>query len=162
MSSIKNLKPQFGKFKQGYYKLENPFKYLGDPNKIIFRSSWEYKLMRYCDLTKKVLEWSSEPIAIKYISPLDNKQHNYFIDFYLKVGLDDKTEIKYLVEVKPIKDYLNRPLLEGKKTPKKLKVYEEQLKTYLVNNAKFNYAVRYAESIGMKFIILNDNNLKNL
>jgi hypothetical protein len=162
MSNIKNLTPKFGKFKQGYYKVENPHKYIGDLSKVIFRSSWEYKFMRYCDLTEKVISWSSEPVAIKYISPLDNRQHNYYIDFYTKIKLNESEVIEYLVEVKPIKDYRSKPLLEGKRTPKKLQVYENELKTYLINNVKFETAQRFAESNNMKFIILNETNIKNL
>lgn len=162
MSSIKNLSPKFGKFKQGYYQVENPSKYIGDLSKVIFRSSWEYKFMRYCDLTEKVIKWSSEPIAIKYISPLDNKPHNYYIDFYMNVKLNESESVEYLVEVKPTKDYMTKPILEGKRTTKKLQVYENQLKTYLINNVKFETAQRFAEARNMKFIILNETNLKNL
>jgi hypothetical protein len=160
--SIKNLKPQFGKYKQGYYQLENPVKYLGDLNKVIFRSSWEYKVMRYCDLSPHIKEWSSEPIGIKYISPIDNKDHRYYIYFYINVTKPNGESIKYLAEVKPTKDYLNKPVLEGRKTPKKLSRYVEEMKTYIINNAKFHSAEIYAKGLGMVFITINENNIKQL
>lgn len=157
--SIKSLKPKFGKFKQGYYKIQNVSKYNGDPTKVIFRSSWERKLMIYCDLTSSVLEWSSEPIYIQYISPLDNKPHKYYIDFYV-VERDEQGNLhKYLVEVKPIKDYRDRPVLEGKRTLKKEAKYIDAMKVWLVNNAKFKYADAYAKSIGCEFIIVNEHSL---
>jgi hypothetical protein len=84
MSEIKSVKPTARSgFRQGYYTLSNPDKYVGDPTKIIYRSSWEYRFCRYCDLTESVIKWSSEPYPIKYISPFDNKEHNYYIDFYM-------------------------------------------------------------------------------
>ncbi|MFM2010951.1 MAG: hypothetical protein RLZZ479_1342, partial [Bacteroidota bacterium] len=40
--SIKNNKPsKKSTYRQGYYVLNNPDKYIGDPTKIIYRSSWE-------------------------------------------------------------------------------------------------------------------------
>jgi hypothetical protein len=160
--SIKNLKPQFGKFKQGYYKLENPTKYLGDQTKVIFRSSWEFKIMKYCDLSPHINEWSSEPIGIKYVSPLDNKEHRYYVDFYIRVVKPNGESVKYLAEVKPTKDYLNKPVMEGRKTPKRMSRYVEEMKTYIVNNAKFHSAEKYANSLGMVFIKINENNIKQL
>ena len=45
---------------KGIYKPENPKKYLGDPNKIVYRSLWERKMFRYCDTNAKVLKWASK------------------------------------------------------------------------------------------------------
>ena len=47
--------------------------------------------MVYCDKNENVLEWSSEEIALPYKSPLDNRIHRYFPDFYIR----SKKEIKY-------------------------------------------------------------------
>lgn len=156
---IKDLKPRFGKFKQGYFSPKNPQKYLGDLSKVIFRSSWEYKFMNYCDLSPSVLEWSSEPLAIPYISPIDGKKHKYYVDFYCLIN-DGKETKKYIVEVKPVSQYLKQPIFEGKKTPKKLERYKEEMKTYLVNNAKFLYATEFAKSNGMEFKIITERDLK--
>ena len=30
------------KYKQGYYKVQNKEKYIGNPNLVIYRSSWEF------------------------------------------------------------------------------------------------------------------------
>ena len=43
---------------KGIYKPENPKKYLGDPNKIVYRSLRERKMFRYCDTNLKVLKWA--------------------------------------------------------------------------------------------------------
>ena len=37
------------KYHQGTYKVKDPNKYVGDPNNIVFRSSWELKFMNWCD-----------------------------------------------------------------------------------------------------------------
>ena len=70
---------------RGKYKPRCPYKYKGDPTKIIYRSLWELKFMRYCDSNMNILEWGSEEIALPYRSPVDNKVHRYFPDFYIKV-----------------------------------------------------------------------------
>lgn len=158
MADIKNLKPKFGRFKQGYYKPKNPSKYLGDLSNIIFRSSWEYKFMCYCDLSSSVLQWSSEPVSIPYTSPIDGKKHKYFVDFYCEI-FDGVKNQKYLVEVKPVAQYLKQPIFEGKKTPKKLERYKQEMTTYIVNNAKFSYATQYAKNIGMEFKIITEKEL---
>ena len=55
-----------GRFKPKEYK-----KYKGDPTKVVYRSMWELRFMKYCDSNPSILEWSSEEIVIPYRS-LDN------------------------------------------------------------------------------------------
>jgi hypothetical protein len=105
------------------------------------------------------LKWSSEPVAIPYVSPLDEpgriKPRNYYVDFYMRVKKGDET-IDYLAEVKPSKS-LQKPILEGvKHTTQKLKNYNYALQTWIVNRAKFSAAKQYAEKIGYKFILVTD------
>jgi hypothetical protein len=154
--SIKNNKPsKKSTYRQGYYVLNNPDKYIGDPTKIIYRSSWEYRFCKYCDDSENIIKWSSEPLGIKYISPIDNKEHTYYIDFYAKVKKGDKEE-DYLVEVKP-EASLAKPVMEsGSQTIKRLKNYNYSLQTWITNRAKFQYAKKYAESVGYKFVIVTE------
>jgi hypothetical protein len=155
MSNIKSTKPTSKSgFRQGYYVLNNPEKYVGDPTKIIYRSSWEYRFCKYCDDSSNVLKWSSEPYPIKYISPVDHKQHDYYIDFYMRLKKDD-IEVDYLVEVKP-EGSLKKPVFEGIQTMQKLKNFNYAAKTFLVNTAKFASAKQHAESIGYKFVIVTE------
>jgi hypothetical protein len=157
MSGIKSNKPtNKSKFRQGYYKLENPAKYVGDPSKIIYRSSWEYRFCRYCDLTESVENWSSEPIGIKYIHPIDGKEHTYYVDFYMKV-IEDNKSVQYLAEVKP-KASLEQPVLEGKKiSTKKLQSYNYELRTWLINRSKFAAAKIFANNRDMKFVVVTED-----
>lgn len=143
-------------YRQGYYQLSNPAKYIGDPTKIIYRSSWEHRFCRYCDLTPDVTKWSSEPVGIKYISPLDNRQHVYYVDFYMRTEKDGAVK-EYLAEVKP-KASLEKPVLEGSKhTTKKLENYNYALKTWLTNRAKFAAAKIFAAHNGHEFIVVTED-----
>ena len=69
----------------GLYKPLYPKKYRGNPSRIVYRSLWEKKYMKYCDHTPSILEWGSEEIIIPYRSPIDNRVHRYYPDFYIKV-----------------------------------------------------------------------------
>lgn len=153
---IKDNKPSNSRgFKQGYYKLNNPEKYIGDPNKIIYRSSWEYRFCKYCDDGENVLKWSSEPICIKYINPIDNKEHNYYVDFYARIQ-KGKDEVDYIIEVKP-EASLEKPIMEsGSQTIKRLKNYNYALQTWIVNRAKFQAAKKHAELNGYKFVVVTE------
>ena len=54
--------------------------------------------MVYCDLNENILEWGSEEIAIPYRSPIDNKVHRYFPDFYVKLKKPKRQTKGYLYE----------------------------------------------------------------
>ena len=86
---------------KGKFKTKNPAKYKGDITNIVYRSLWELRFMKWCDLNSSVLEWGSETIIVPYISPLDRKVHRYFVDFYIKVKNKNGEIQKYLVEIKP-------------------------------------------------------------
>ena len=45
--------------------------------------------------------WDSESIHIPYISPKDNRWHNYYPDFYIKYIDKHDQIIKALIEIKP-------------------------------------------------------------
>jgi len=64
------------KYHQGIFNPKNPNKYKGNPNNIVYRSSWELKFMRYCDLNEKILEWGSEEFFIPYLDPTTNKVYS--------------------------------------------------------------------------------------
>ena len=70
---------------KGKFRPSNPNKYKGDPTKVIYRSLWELKFMRWCDGNVNILKWSSEEVVIPYKSPIDNRYHRYFPDFYVKM-----------------------------------------------------------------------------
>ena len=88
---------------KGKYYPSFPRKYKGDPTNIVYRSLWERKFMVYCDKNQNILEWASEEIAIPYRSPIDNRVHRYFPDFYMKVKETNGKIKNYVIEVKPAK-----------------------------------------------------------
>ena len=107
---IKDLVPRKNSpYQQGYYKLLNPLKYIGDPTKIIFRSSYERRFAIYCDTHERILSWSSEPLEIPYLNPVDGIVKPYNVDFYVKVNTGDEKPKEYIVEVKPLRQ-LKQPI----------------------------------------------------
>ena len=88
---------------KGLYKPKFPEKYKGNPCNIVFRSSWEYKLMKYFDLSGNIVQWQSEELWIPYRSPIDRKVHRYFPDFLICVVDKNGNKTTKIIEVKPKK-----------------------------------------------------------
>lgn len=139
---------------KGSYRVENPKKYKGNINDVIYRSSWELKFMKWCDVNPNIIEWGSEIIVIPYKSPVDNKIHRYFVDFYIKVQEKDGIEKKYLIEIKPEK-FTKPPAIPEKKT----KRFIEEVFTYGINQSKWKTASQFCEDRGMKFLVLTEKDL---
>lgn len=130
-----------------------PEKYKGDPTTIIMRSSWETRFATWCDRTSSVIHWKSEETIIPYRSPIDNRLHRYFVDFQIQVRDKDGVLNTYLVEIKPF-NQTKPPLFSGRRTR-----YLTEAKTYVINQAKWEAAHRWAEDRGWKFIVLTENEL---
>lgn len=143
-------------YKQGFFKPQNPKKYMGDPTNIVYRSGWEKRVMEWADTQPGVVRWSSEEIVIPYKSPVDNKYHRYFVDFYVEtVGRDGQTR-KLLLEVKP-----KAQTLEPKKQSRKTKRYITEVVTYGVNQAKWKAADEYCKDKGWEFMLITEEQLFN-
>ena len=140
---------------KGKYYPSYPRKYKGDPTNIIYRSLWERKFMVYCDKNEKILEWGSEEIALPYRSPVDNRVHRYFPDFYMKVRETNGKIQSYLVEVKP-KRQVDGPKPQKRKT----KAYVTEVMTYATNTAKWEAAEEYCRDRLWKFKIITERELK--
>lgn len=139
---------------KGRYKVANPSKYIGDTREVIYRSTWELKFMKYCDHNNSVLEWGSEEIVIPYISPIDNRMHRYFVDFFIKVKQQDGQIKKYLIEIKPSK-FVAPP----EKPKRKTQHYINEVFTWGVNQAKWKSAREYCKTKGWQFEILTEKEL---
>ena len=139
---------------KGKYQPSFPRKYKGDPTNIIFRSLWERKFMVYCDKNANVLEWASEEIAIPYVSPVDQRSHRYFPDFYMKVKETDGAIKKYVIEVKPAKQ--TKP---PKKRKKVTQSYLYECKTYATNQAKWKAADEWCKDKRVEFKIVTEKEL---
>ncbi len=159
-TDIKNLKPKYGKFKQGYYTPLYPEKYKTNKNQIIWRSSWELKLMKWLDLTPDVIEWASEPMSIKYFYIVDQKTHNYFPDFYFAFKKANGQVVKYIVEVKP-KNQLVKPQEPKRKTPNTIKNYNYLMECFLKNSCKRSAAKKWCDDNGYKFVYITEESNLN-
>jgi hypothetical protein len=139
---------------KGKYQLKNPSKYRGNPTLVIYRSLWERSYMKKLDLNENILEWSSEEIALPYKSPLDDRIHKYYPDFYVKERLSDGTIKKYIIEIKPKKQ-----TLEPKVPKRKTKGYLYEVMEYAKNQSKWNSAREYCKDHGYEFKILTEDDL---
>lgn len=165
------------------YVPENLSKVVG--GNIIFRSSWEYKLCRWCDLNPNVARWGCECVSVKYrdrggvkldecrkygLDPNDPAQwpvKNYYIDFYIEFGGNNwngnPEDLKtYLVEVKPYKETKSPdPVASTAKLADKKRFNNAALK-YLQNTSKWEAANEYAKVHGVTFEVWTEHTLKKL
>lgn len=145
----------------GRYHLENPQKYIGNPENVVYRSLWERRVMYYLDTNVNVLNWASEEIFIPYISPKDGHTHRYFPDFFVKAKKKDGNVTEMLWEVKP--DKQTRPpskVKDGKrKSPKRRHRYIVEAVTYGINLAKWEAAKKFCAEHGWEFRVLTEKDL---
>ena len=110
--------------------------------------------MVYCDKNENILEWGSEEIALPYRSPVDNRVHRYFPDFYIKVKENNGKIKKMIVEIKPLKQ-----CIEPKVQKKKTKGYIFEVVEYAKNQAKWAAAKEWCLDRGYEFKVLTENEL---
>jgi len=138
---------------KGKFTPQNPQKYAGDATNIIWRSTWERKVMDWLDQSESVVYWSSEELAIKYFNPVDNKIHRYFPDFIVKVKKKNGTVMTHVVEVKP--EYQTKQPVRKRQTQKFINEYI----TYTINQSKWKAATEFCKDRGWEFRILTEKNL---
>lgn len=143
------------KYHQGRFHPQNPNKYKGDHNNIVYRSSWELKFMRYCDRNDNILEWGSEEFFIPYFDPTTNKVRRYFPDFIVKIKESNGSIKKYLVEVKPKRQTTTPKQTKGKSK----KTYISEVMTYNKNIAKWKAAKEWCEDHLIEFKIITEDEL---
>ena len=136
------------------YLPENVTKYMGNPTKIVCRSTWERKMCKYLDNNVNVLRWASEELSIPYLSPVDNKMHKYYPDFIAEVKTKTGEVKTFLIEVKPYKQ-TKPPVIKKRKT----KSYDTNMKMYAVNEAKWEAAKKLCNDNQWEFTILTENEL---
>ena len=142
------------KYIQGYFRPIHPEKYIGNPQNIVYRSSWELRFMKWCDESTNVIQYGSEEFFIPYRSPVDNKVRRYFPDFLIKIQ-EQSGEIKtYLIEIKP-----QRQTVQPKTPKRKTKNWLYEMKTYSVNQAKWAAAEEWCKSRGIEFKLITEREL---
>jgi hypothetical protein len=138
---------------KGRYRIKKPEKYMGDPQKVVYRSLWERQAFRWCEDRDDVVSWSSEETVVPYVCPTDKRAHRYFID--LKIKFTNGRIV--LVEIKP-KSQTQPP----KKPSRQTKKYITEVMTYVKNEAKWKAAQKYATDRGYHFEIWTEDTLKQL
>lgn len=142
------------KFIQGYYQPMFPMKYSG-PRPIVFRSSWELKIMELFDRCSRCIRWGSERTVIKYLNPCDGQIHQYYIDFQAVFLNKDGKEDKLYIEIKPYSQ-----AIEPVKTPRKQqKTYIKELMLWKQNSAKWKAAAEFATRQGGKFKVMTEKEI---
>jgi hypothetical protein len=165
--------------KQGFYKVQHPEKYIGNPNLIIFRSSWEYSFSRWCDFSPSVVKWSSEPTTVQYadriskleeckkygLNPNDPKNwvmRNYHVDFWLIIKKPDELLEKWVIEIKP-SSKLKKPIPPHPDAPlKEHRKFNTEAKEYLLNESKWLAMNEYAKKNDAKFFIFTEQTLQKM
>lgn len=138
---------------KGYFKPKNPQKYNGNAENIVYRSSWELRVMKYFDDHPDVIWWASEEISIPYYNPIDQKKHRYFPDFIVKMKKRDGKVMTYVIEVKP--HIQTKQPVRKRKTQK----FINESVTYIVNQAKWKAADEFCHEHGWEFKILTEHEL---
>lgn len=136
---------------KGRYVPKHTHKYVGDFNKIVYRSSWEHEFCKFLDNNPNVLRWASEEIVIPYVKPTDGQVHRYYPDFYMEYKDKEGVLIKEVIEVKP-KAQTQPPKTVGKN--KKQQLYESI--TFAINIAKWKAAQQFCDKYGLRFRIITE------
>ena len=138
----------------GRFTPSNPQKYVGDSNNIIYRSSWECKMMNWLDKNPDIISWASEELIIPYKSPKDGLWHRYFPDFLVQVRTKTGVLKTMLLEVKPRKQTIT-PEVKKRLT----KQYINEVVTYGINQAKWKAATEYCLDRGWEFKLITEDHL---
>lgn len=140
---------------KGRFKPKNPDKYKGDYRNIIYRSSWEFLLMRKFDEHPDILKWSSEEHIIPYRDPISGNRRRYFPDFVIeKYNKYRGRKETVMIEVKP-----KHQTVEPKPQKQRTKRYVNEVYTWGTNKAKWMAAEEYCKDRGWKFIIMTEEEI---
>ena len=138
----------------GKFSPKNTNKYLGDPTNIWYRSLWERRVMVHLDENPSVVGWSNEEIVIPYLSPVDNRWHRYFPDFFVRVKNKNGILEAMILEVKPASQSV-----APEKKSKITRRYIREVVTWGVNEAKWKAAIEYCKDRSWQFKVITEKDL---
>ena len=138
---------------KGWFTPKHRSKYKGDSENVVYRSSWELRVMKWLDENPSVIWWASEELPIPYVSPVDNKTHRYFPDFIVKMRLKDGKVTTYILEVKPLAQ--TKMPVQKRKT----KRFIQEAATYAVNQEKWRAADLFCREHGWQFKVITEKEL---
>ena len=133
---------------RGKYTLKNPGKYAGTKTPI-YRSSWEWAFMQFCDNNPSVIGWASEAVRIPYKNPLSGKTTTYVPDFFVQYQDAKGKKRSEVIDIKPS----NQSTMEaaGKSKNRQLAVVQ--------NMAKWEAATAWCKQKGLRFRVVTENDL---
>jgi hypothetical protein len=136
------------KFARGKFTMKNPTKYVGTKSPT-YRSGWEHSFMRLCDEHPNVYQWASEAIQIPYRHPITGKYTIYVPDFFIQyVDKNSKMHVE-LIEIKPASQSILERVGKNK--------YNQA--QFIKNQAKWASANLWCKQQGIKFRIVNENDI---
>lgn len=138
---------------KGWFTPKHRSKYKGDSENVVYRSSWELRVMKWLDENPSVIWWASEELIIRYKSPIDQKMHRYFPDFIVRLKQKNGTESTVVIEIKPQKQTV-KP-----EQKRKTKRYLEEAATYAVNQEKWRAADLFCKEHGWQFKVLTEKDI---
>lgn len=138
----------------GEYAPVHPERYKGK-YPIIYRSSWELRLMKFFDQNENIISWSSESLIVHYQDPIDNRIRRYFPDFVV-IYRDKEGEVqREIIEVKPFYQ-TQEPQQTRRKSSGK---YMHEMGIYIRNIKKWDACKAFAYKKGYKFRIITEKEL---
>lgn len=141
------------KYSKDEFHPKNPQKYIGK-TPIIYRSSWEFSMMRLFDEHPYVIAWASESISIPYRNPLTGRWSMYIPDFLVVYADKNGSKHAEMIEVKPLKE---RGAAFGGKN--KGRLTERTKYTQVINAAKWQAALEYCAKNGYHFRIASEDEM---
>jgi hypothetical protein len=136
------------KFARGKFVPQHPEKYVG-LKMPIYRSSWELSFMRFCDTNVSVQKWASEAVQIPYRDPLTGRNTVYVPDFFIQYADKNNRMNIELIEIKPASQTILERVGKNK--------YNQA--QFIKNQAKWAAASLWCKQQGIKFRIVNENDL---
>ena len=143
-------------YSQGYYTPTNKHKYVGK-GKPFFRSSWESRVMYWCDHSNNVITWNVESLVIPYLYEIDQKIHRYYPDVIAKIQTKYGIK-KYIIEIKPYRQTIP-PEKPKNKNMKRAKRYTYEMLRWIKNINKWDATIQYCNKYGYEFKIITEKQL---
>ncbi len=141
-------------YAQGKYPVKHPSKYRGDHRNVIWRSSWELRIMRFLDSNPSVVWWASEELYLPYIDPTTNKPRRYFPDFIVCVKTKNGETQTFMLEIKPDAQTKLPP------TPiRQTRKYLAEVLQFAVNRAKWQAAEEFCLDHGWTFKVITEKDI---
>lgn len=157
MAAVRRKRAGGGRTKnlsQGIYEPVNKDKYVGAKSPR-YLSSYELQVFKMLDAHPSILKWGAEVVVVPYYNIVKERKARYIVDIYVKYQTRTGEIIEELIEIKPYAQ-----TIPPVKTPRKRQdVYEEEVRTFAVNQAKWEAAGKFASERGWRFRKLTEHQI---